>query len=312
MTAPPRLCCLSIDLDEVGCYYDIHGLGEPAPEIARAIYARALPRHLEILDALEIPATLFAIGRDLKDPANAQALREAAAAGHEIANHTFSHRYDFVRLSDEPMVQEIQRGAEAIERAVGARPVGFRAPGYNVDDRVLGILRAQGYAYDSSVFPCPPYYLAKAAMLAWIRLRGRRSRSVLGSASVLSAPAVPYRASARYHRRGSGLAELPVATTPWLRMPFIGTTVVLFGAARAARMARRVARRGFVNLELHGIDLADAEADGLTALRAHQPDLRVPLERKKQALLAALQAIRAAGYRFTTTAEAARLLLPPG
>ena len=67
-------------------------------------------------------------------------------------------------------------------------PVGFRAPGYDLSERVLDVLMAQGYRYDSSVFPSWPYYVAKAGVMAMMALVGRRSRSVLGDPRVLFAP----------------------------------------------------------------------------------------------------------------------------
>jgi hypothetical protein len=60
------------------------------------------------------------------------------------------------------------------------------------------------------------------------------------------------------------------------------------------------------NLELHGIDLADATSDGISPLLVRcQPDLRVSLERKLAALDKTLTEAREAGARFLTLAEAA-------
>ena len=59
-----------------------------------------------------------------------------------------------------------------------------------------------------------------------------------------------------------------------------------------------------VNLELHGIDVLDRH-DGLEALVPHQPDVRVPQERKLAALAAVIETLRAAGYVFLTLEEAA-------
>jgi hypothetical protein len=51
--------------------------------------------------------------------------------------------------------------------------------------------------------------------------------------------------------------------------------------------------RGFFNLELHGIDLIDAEEDGIPGqLVARQPDLRLPLARKRAALEAVLDQVQ--------------------
>ena len=69
-------------------------------------------------------------------------------------------------------------------------------------------------------------------------------------------------------------------------------------------------RAPFFNLELHGIDLADADADGMpAALVARQPDLRRPLAHKLAALDDTLAAARAAGARFATAGRSRRLLL---
>jgi hypothetical protein len=66
-----------------------------------------------------------------------------------------------------------------------------------------------------------------------------------------------------------------------------------------------MARRPFFNLELHGIDLADADADGIPGLLvARQPDLRVALARKRAALEEILGAL-AETFEIVTLGEAA-------
>lgn len=63
--------------------------------------------------------------------------------------------------------------------------------------------------------------------------------------------------------------------------------------------------RPLVNLELHGVDLADAIDDGLGFLAPHQPDLRRRAAEKEAALRSAIATLREAGYRFVTLREAA-------
>ena len=46
-------------------------------------------------------------------------------------------------------------------------------------------------------------------------------------------------------------------------------------------------------------------ADGLEALRPYQPDVKVPHTRKTEAILAATEELRKAGYTFVTLREAA-------
>lgn len=302
-----KLCAVSVDLDEVPNYFHIHGLGEPSGPGRTAVYDVAVDRLTTMAAAAGLPLTLFAIGADLARPEAATKLRHAAEAGHEIANHTLDHRYDLTKLERAEIVHQIAAGADAIERATGQRPTGFRAPGYTITDQVFSVLRELGVAYDSSVFPCPPYYAAKGAAMGLIRLRGRATHSVLDTPKVLAAPTRPYRAGTPYWKpsaSGDGIVELPIQVTRGLRLPFIGTTVTLAGPLRARWLTRMCLGEPFVNLELHGIDVLDA-GDGLDALLPHQPDVRVPRERKLASLHTVFDTLRAAGYAFTTLREAA-------
>lgn len=306
---PQRLAALSVDLDEIGCYTAIHGLPAPSDDAARAIYRRAVPRFERLFAELGVPATFFVIGADVDDE-NAAALRRLHRAGHELGNHSCSHFYDLTRRERATIAREVREGARRIEDATGASVVGFRAPGYTITDTVFEVLAEQGYRYDASVFPCPAYFGAKAAAIGAYAIRarlgrGRASRSVVDDPRVLTAPADPYRVGSPYWRRGAGLLELPIGVTRGARLPYIGTSVALSGAMGADLLTRQMIGRPLVSLELHGIDLADADEDGLTALRAHQPDLRKTAAEKEVALRAAISRLRREGYRFVTLADAA-------
>ena len=298
-----RLCAISVDLDEIPNYFQIHGL--EAPEGAStAVYDVAVDRLTTVARDASLPLTLFAIGADLARPEAAAKLRAAREAGHEMANHTRDHRYDLTKLDRAQITEQIASGADIIEHATGERPTGFRAPGYTITDEVFDVLRELDVAYDSSVFPCPAYWAAKTAAIGLIAARGRTSRSVVDSPSVLLAPTRPYRAGTPYWKRGDKLLELPVQVTRGLRLPFIGTTVTLAGPTRATWLAKMCVGEPLVNLELHGIDVLDA-SDGLEALRPHQPDVRVTTATKLASLHAVVDVFRNAGYAFVTLREAA-------
>jgi hypothetical protein len=253
-----------------------------------------------------IPLTLFAVGSDLARPEAARQLADARAKGHEIANHTLGHRYDLSRLDRDAIRAEIAGGIDAIERAAGERPVGFRAPGYTITDTVFDVLGELGVAYDSSVFPCPAYYGAKATVIGAMSIVGRTSRSIVDNPAVLLAPTVPYRVGRPYWTRGGGMLELPIQVTRGLRLPFIGTYVTMAGPSGATWLTQMCVGDPLVNLELHGIDVLDA-ADGLDALRPYQQDVRVKKEVKLAALHATFDALRKAGYGFVTMKEAAEV-----
>ncbi len=299
-----RLAAISVDLDEIPNYFQIHGLPMPDGPEATLVYDVALERLRDLAEHADLPLTLFAIGSDLARDRAATALHDAADEGHEIANHTLDHRYDLVRLGREEIARQVEEGARAIEEAVGARPVGFRAPGYTISDEVFEVLGEHGVQYDASVFPCPAYWAAKTAAITGISLRGRESRSLVDTPRVLTAPTRPYRVGRPYWTRGEGLLEIPIQVTRGLRLPFIGTSVTMAGSSRARLLARMCVGEPLVNLELHGIDVLD-EDDGLGALRPHQLDVRVPHTRKLDAIASVIDLLREEGYRFVTMRDAA-------
>jgi hypothetical protein len=213
-----------------------------------------------------------------------------------------------VKLPRAEIRAQIAEGSAVIERVTGRAPLGFRAPGYTITDTVFELLAELGVQYDSSVFPCAAYYLPKLAAIGAYRALGRPSRSIIDHPRVLRAPAEPYRVGRPYNRRGAGLLELPIGVTRDAtgRLPFIGTSLIWAGRYGARQLTRAIAGRSLVNLELHGIDAADAELDGLQALRPHQPDLRRSAAAKLEILRDVVATLREANYEFVTLAEAAR------
>jgi hypothetical protein len=295
------LASVSIDVDPLPCYYRIHGLG-PAPDALRdVVLRRALPRFAELLASRGIAATFFLVAEDVDLTALGARARAARAltlelvrAGHEIGNHSYAHPYELARLGAAAR-DEIRRAHDVLSDAAGHPIRGFRATGYDLSRDMLAALVELGYAYDSSLFPAPGYYLAKAAVMAALALAGRPSGAVLTDPRALLARPAPYRpALASPWRRGTApLIELPIATSPWLRIPAIGTSLLLAPDRVRRHLIAAMAGRPHFNFELHGIDLIDAEEDGIPgALVARQPDLRVPLATKRAALLASLDLIR--------------------
>lgn len=288
---------VSVDLDPLRCYYQIHGLGPSPDHLTDVVLQRALPRFLDVFDRFGLRSTLFVVGSDALDGSPGRPLlREAARLGHELGNHSFHHPYDLSRLPLSVIVDELCACEQVLDELRGkpGSVCGFRAPGYELSPTLLSALSQLGFRYDSSVFPCPPYYLAKLAVLAKLRVSGRRSSSIIGSPWQQLGPSQPYRpALAAPSRRGTApIVELPVAVTPWLRLPAIGTFLLLSPTLRQVLLHGMTAQP-FFNLELHGIDLIDAKQDGIPAeLVARQPDLQVPLWQKQAALVEVLRFLR--------------------
>lgn len=312
----PKRCAVSIDLDGLPCYYRIHGLGPAPDELEHVILERALPRAARLFAKRGIHVTWFVVGRDadaaaaLPDHAqragNAARLKALLDGGDELGNHSYSHPYELARLPARETDDEIA-GCDRVLRTIGAIPRGFRAPGYDLSPAMLDSLARRGYRYDSSVFPAPGYYAAKAAVMAALVLARRPSGAVMTNPRALAAPTDAYRPSMTVPwRRGQApIVELPIAVTPWTRLPAIGTTLIIAPPAIRTRVLAAMERRTFFNFELHGIDFADAELDGIPGeLVARQADLRVPIADKLARLDAILDAV-AATRTFATLGEVA-------
>jgi len=276
---------ITLDVDSLRLYHDIHGLSGPAPG-ADPVYTHAMPRFWDALG--HDPATLFLIGADA--PAYPRAFAPVAETGSEIASHSFSHDYRLSQRDAEAIATDLEQAEAALTPlAGGSRPVGFRAPGYNVSPRLLQILLDRGYRYDSSLLPAPAYFGARAAALAWYRLRGRASRSLRGDPRAFAGPRAPYRTEpARYWRSmpAGRLREIPMAVEPTTRLPLIGTSWVLWPEALRNRLLDRALATGtpFV-FELHAIDFLDPGDPGVDPhLCRHQPDLRRRADAKQKAL----------------------------
>ena len=98
---------------------------------------RALPRVLAVLADLHLGATFFVEG--LNTELYPDALREIAAAGHEVAYHGWRHE----RSADLDAALErelLEHGVAALD-ALGLRPVRFRPPGGRLLPSSLPALR---------------------------------------------------------------------------------------------------------------------------------------------------------------------------
>jgi len=98
------------------------------------------PEILRILAEHDAVATFFVVGRNAaKHP---RLLREIAAAGHEIGNHTYEH----VRLiTQDPQQQDAAlRRTNTLLAAAGVAPRWFRPPFGSYDEHTLSIARANG------------------------------------------------------------------------------------------------------------------------------------------------------------------------
>jgi polysaccharide deacetylase family protein (PEP-CTERM system associated) len=152
------LHALSVDLEEHFQVANFDGLIERArwdDEPSRV--DGSARRLLDAFDAHGRHATFFVLGWVAeRRPA---LVREIAARGHEIACHGYGHELVY-EIGPERFREDLKRARKAIEDAVGARVLGYRAPSFSITARslwALDILAEEGFAYDSSIFPVRHY-----------------------------------------------------------------------------------------------------------------------------------------------------------
>jgi hypothetical protein len=298
---------LTIDVDALPFYRRIHGGDTAARLDDDPIYTIGMPRFFALAAKHGLRPTVFLVGDDA--PRFADVLRPGlAATGAEVASHSFAHDYHLSTRSAAVIDADLAAAERALEAAFGARPVGFRAPGYNVSPQLLAVVCARGYRYDSSLLPAPGYWGLRAAAIGAYALLRRPSGSLVGPGRQFAGPLTPYRTGPEAPwtpRAGGPLVELPMAVEPTTRAPFIGTTITTLPRALVDAAARQVARIPLVNLELHAIDLVDAsDHPALTELAGAQRDVRVPVA-EKLARLDAVLGVLTRTHASTTLAEAA-------
>jgi peptidoglycan/xylan/chitin deacetylase (PgdA/CDA1 family) len=72
-------------------------------------------------------------------------------AGHEIAHHSYSHRW-ILSLSPAEEREEMEKGIEAIKRATGRQPRGWRSPAAEISAVTMPMLVEYDFDYSSNFF----------------------------------------------------------------------------------------------------------------------------------------------------------------
>jgi polysaccharide deacetylase family protein (PEP-CTERM system associated) len=216
---PPDV--LTIDVEDWYHILEVEGTPGEAQWGAMASRVEAnFRRLLEMLAAHQVRATCFFLGWIAeKFPA---LVREAKAAGHEIASHGYSHVLIYSQTEKE-FYEDVRRAKGIIEDLAGAEVLGYRAPGFSIvasTPWALDRLAAAGYRYDASVFP------------------GSR-----GHGGMPGAEMGPH----RVRTAGGEIVEVPVTLARVLgrRVCFFGGGYFrLFPYGVVRRMARRVKKEG--------------------------------------------------------------------
>lgn len=152
MANQPNL--LTVDLEEWYVVEILHGryTFDDWPGLTSTL-VRNVRRLLAVFDHHQIHATWFVLGFCAERFPSL--IDEIAERGHEIACHSYSHkRVD--SMDEEAFRRDTARAVEAIYNATGAKPLGYRAPSWSINEKsswAFRVLSELGFQYDSSIFP---------------------------------------------------------------------------------------------------------------------------------------------------------------
>jgi peptidoglycan/xylan/chitin deacetylase (PgdA/CDA1 family) len=192
-----------------------------------------VPRILDTLERCGQRITFFIVGQDATLESNRAALKSIAAAGHEIANHSFMHEPWLHLYSREQLASGNRDAENAIASATGKTTRGFRGPGFSTSPLVREVLAERGYAYDASIFPSALGPVARLFFFLNSKLSAEEKeqrKGLYGKFSDAFGTLQPFAWE-------NGLVEVPVTTMPLLRLP-MHTTYLMFLAQKSEGLAR--------------------------------------------------------------------------
>jgi peptidoglycan-N-acetylglucosamine deacetylase len=116
-----------------------------------------LPRILRLLDKHNVPASFFVPAvSHLLHPQMIPAI--LASGRHEIGVHGWIHEH-LPSVNDAAAEQDmLNRAIETLTKAIGKKPVGYRAPSWQFSRFTMGQLEAAGFLYDSSLMASDDAY----------------------------------------------------------------------------------------------------------------------------------------------------------
>jgi len=274
------LATLSIDLDNAWAY--LRTAGHPGWVHYPSYLDTLVPRALSLLNQHNLHITWFIVGQDAALEKNRAALASIVPAGHEVGNHSFHHQPWKKLECTADATSELSLADDAIARATGRKPRGYRAPGHAVSPAELEVIASKGYDYDASTFPT---FLGPAARAYYFMItklpreeRARRA-TLFGRMSDVFQPLKPY----LWQLTDSTLLELPVTTMPLARTPIHFSYLLPLSARSPAaakqyfRLALSLCQRLGVtpSLLLHSLDfLGDSDLHGFNFFPGMQQSSR--------------------------------------
>ncbi len=136
-------CALCVTIDVDGRYGEAnYRAADDMYWISQTAYdPRGTERLLTLLADRDVPATFCWVGRAAEE--QPLLVRAAVADGHEIALHTWDHRY-YNRMTPQEQRADMTRTLEALSRLSGTTPVGHKTGSWRYDEETHRLAQELG------------------------------------------------------------------------------------------------------------------------------------------------------------------------
>jgi peptidoglycan/xylan/chitin deacetylase (PgdA/CDA1 family) len=270
-------------------------------------FFQAMDRFLEFSNQDKFPYSIYFIGKDLRNKMHAEKVKQWSEMGHEIGNHSWSHREDLSLLPKTEVHRQISKTHEIIASITGIEPKGFAGPGWTHSSDIYNTLISLNYSYDVSVFPSWIFFLQ---YLFWtVNFIGThkhkrfllRGKDIIKSISSPSHPFIYYGNSAK---KKLYILPLPVTRTRIICFHSMG---YMFGW----KMHNKIVQQALQNSESFYYVMHISDFLGTEDIRGRQaprgmPRLSISIEKKRKNFERILEIFRKNDKKIVTAHDLAQ------
>lgn len=292
-------------------------------ETADPAFFKVADKFFKLSQDYNFKYTIFIIGKDLENIDVARRVKEWSDAGHEIANHSYTHDPNLGSLTKDKIEYEVKKSHDLITNCIGKEPRGFLSPSWSTSKDLTQVLIDVGYLYDTSVFPSYFQFLVLFKLML-TRKKGHKHfnpsfKMRRDKRAFFFAPTKPYfvRPGSIIKKQDDGLLIMPLPVVTPFRIPCWHTIYFPFGKKVSNWILKKALKEHeYFYYVMHPRDLIDVNndmpkefvsnyKDELTAFEA----LDFPFDKKFEYMKSALDIITSSGTKFITLGEMAKKIV---
>ncbi len=210
------------------------------------------------------PTTIFIPAYLLEDKGKILFLRkESSQLPIEWASHSYSHPYNFSKLTLKSLEKEIFESKKIIEEQLKTRVYGFKAPAYNINKKIFSLLEKGGYKYDASIWN-------SIFILPMKIFTGGFINGTYGSILNFRYSNFPFKVT-------NNLWEYPISSSEILKLPLHSSFYLALGSFYEKYILWQIKRMKFLVYSFHLIDFVEIQDEVLKRKRGYHLPLTVKM-----------------------------------